>query len=292
VTGLRAWVLAARPPTLLAAVSPVLVGSGLAWGEDAFRWDVFVVTLAAAVLINVGVNFANDASDARRGADTAARIGPTRAVAAGLIPARRMWAGVAVAFGLAAAGGAYLAWVAGWVILTIGAGSLIAALGYTGGPWPYGYRGFGEVFVFVFFGLVATVGSRFVHDSTAPLAAWLLAFPVGMLITAILVANNVRDIDTDRIAGKRTLAVIVGRRRGRHLFAALVLGAFVALAAAAAAGAVPRLTLLGLLALPLAWFPVRTVYRETSGPALIGALKATARLQALAGLLIAIGAAL
>lgn len=291
MTSLRAWVLAARPPTLLAAVSPVLVGCGLAWGDGVFRWDVGLVTLAAAVLINVGVNFANDASDARRGTDGAARIGPRRAVATGLIPARRMWIGVAAAFGLAAVGGVYLAWVAGWVVLVVGATSLLAALGYTGGPWPYGYRGLGEVFVFVFFGLVATVGSRFVHDSTAPLAAWLLAIPVGMLITAILVANNVRDIDTDHDAGKRTLAVVLGRQGGRRLFAALLLGAFAVLAAAAAPGAVPRLTLIGLAVLPAAWFPVRTVFRETGGPPLIAALKATARLQALAAALIALGAA-
>ena len=292
MTPLRAWLLAARPPTLLAAVSPVLVGSGLAWGDGVFRWDVFGITLAAAVLINVGVNFANDASDARRGADTAARIGPPRAVATGLITARHMWIGVAVAFGLAAAGGVYLAFVSGWVIIAIGAASLLAALGYTGGPVPYGYRALGEVFVFLFFGLAATVGSRFVHDGTAPAAAWLLAIPIGLLITAILVANNVRDVDTDRSAGKRTLAVVLGRRGGRHLFAAVMLGAFLILGVTAGIGAVPRPTLLGLLAAPFAVFPIRTLYRETAGPALIGALKATAHLQAATGVLIALGAAL
>jgi 1,4-dihydroxy-2-naphthoate octaprenyltransferase len=226
VSRVQAWLLAARPPTLWAAVAPVLVGGGLAADDGVFRWDVFVVTMAASVLINVGVNFANDASDARRGVDNAERIGPTRAVASGLIPARTMWGGVAAAFALASACGIYLTTVAGWPILAIGVASLLAALGYTGGPFPYGYRGLGEVFVFLFFGLVATVGSRFAHDATAPLDAWLLAIPVGMLVTAILVANNVRDIDTDRTMGKRTLAVMLGRPATRHLYAVLVLGGF------------------------------------------------------------------
>lgn len=288
----RPWLLAARPPTLWAAVAPVLVGGGLAADDGAFRWDVFVVTLVAALLINVGVNFANDASDAHRGADTGTRIGPTRAVASGLITAGAMWMGVAVCFGLAAGAGIYLTWVAGWPILMIGAASLVAALGYTGGPVPYGYRGLGEVFVFLFFGLAATVGSRFAHDSTAPLDVWLLAIPVGMLVTAILVANNVRDIDTDRAAGKRTLAVLLGRTSTRHLYAVLVLGAFPLIATWAAMRWTPAATAIALAALPLAISPVRTICRETAGPALIGALKGTARLHAVVGALIGLGAAI
>jgi 1,4-dihydroxy-2-naphthoate octaprenyltransferase len=284
--------MAARPPTLLAAVAPVLVGSGLAAHDGAFRWDVFVVTLAAAVLINIGVNFANDVSDAHRGSDTSARIGPTRAVAAGLITPRAMWAGVAVCFGLAAAGGLYLFTVAGWPILAIGAASLAAALGYTGGPAPYGYRGLGEVFVFLFFGLAATVGSRFAHDGAAPLDAWLLAIPVGMLVTAILVANNVRDIDTDRVVGKQTLAVTLGRSATRHLYAASMLGGFPLIAGFAVLGWTPGATAIALAALPLAIPPVRTVYRETSGPVLIGALQGTARLHLVVGALLGLGAAL
>jgi 1,4-dihydroxy-2-naphthoate octaprenyltransferase len=284
-------VLAARPPTLWAAVAPVLVGAGLAVGEGAFRWDAFVVTLAAAVLINIGVNFANDASDARRGVDTSERIGPPRAVASGLIPERRMWLGVAVAFGAAVACGIYLTVIAGWVIVVIGLASLAAALGYTGGPVPYGYRGLGEVFVFVFFGLAATVGSRYVHDRSAPLDAWLLAIPVGLLVTAILVANNVRDIDTDRATGKRTLAVVLGRSGTRVLFAVLVYGAFVLIGLFGAAGWTPRPTLLALAAAPLAYVPVRIVSRERAGPALISALRANARLHLIVGVLLAVGAA-
>ncbi len=286
------WLLAARPPTLWAAVAPVLVGAGLATGDGAFRWDALAVTLPTAVLINIGVNFANDASDARRGADTADRIGPPRAVASGLITERAMWWGVAVVFGLAVAGGLYLTAIAGWVVAAIGAASIVAALGYTGGPAPYGYRGLGEVFVFVFFGLVATVGSRYIHDRTVPLEAWLLSVPIGMLVTAILVANNVRDLDGDRSAGKRTLAVILGRAHTRRLYALLVYGAFVLLAVCGAAGWVPQGALLGLVAAPTTVPIVTTVFRETTGPALIGALKGNARLHAATGALIALGCAL
>jgi 1,4-dihydroxy-2-naphthoate octaprenyltransferase len=292
VSRLRPWLLAARPATLWASVSPVLVGSGLAWGQGVFRPDAFAVALVSALLINIGANFANDVSDARRGADGPARIGPTRAVAAGLISPRAMWAGVVAVFALAAAGGSYLAVIAGWPVLVIGAACLLAAVGYTGGPFPYGYRALGETAVFVFFGLGGTVGSRFVHDGTAPAAAWLLAIPVGMLVTAILVANNVRDLDTDRAAGKRTLAVLLGRQGGRHLFAGLVWGAFAVLAVEAATARVPRFAALGLLAAPLAIPVVRAVYRETAGPVLIRVLQATARLNLAAGVLMAVGAAL
>ena len=292
MSALRPWVLAARPTTLWASAAPVAVGAGLAWGQGAFRWDALAAAMVAALLINIGANFANDASDARRGADGPARIGPTRAVAAGLISPRAMWAGVLVVFALASACGGYLAVIAGWPVLAIGAASLAAALAYTGGPLPYGYLGLGEAAVFLFFGLAATVGSRFVHDSTAPAAAWLLAVPMGLSVTSILVANNVRDTDSDRAAGKRTLAVLLGRQAGRALYSTLWAGAFLALALEGALGAVPRLCLLGLLAAPLAVPIAATVWRESEGPALIRALKATARLHALLGGLMALGAAL
>jgi 1,4-dihydroxy-2-naphthoate octaprenyltransferase len=269
----------------------VAVGAGLAWGEGVFRLDAFLVSLTAALLVNIGANFANDASDARRGADGPARIGPTRAVASGLISPKAMWSAVLAVFGLASVGGIYLAVISGWPVLAIGAASLVAALTYTGGPRPYGYLGFGEFAVFLFFGLAATVGSRFVHDATAPAAAWLLAIPLGLTVTAILVANNVRDADTDRLVGKRTLAVSLGRRGGRYLYSGLMGGAFIALAIEAAWGAVPRLCLLGLLAAPLAVPVVIAIFRETGGPALIRALRATARLHALFGALVAFGAA-
>ena len=166
------WVLAARPATLTAAVGPVLVGSTLAAADDAFRLDAFLVILFAALAIQVGVNFANDLADAARGADTEDRVGPQRAVASGLLTPGQMKRGIATAFGSAALAGLYLIWLGGWVILVIGVVSIIAAIGYTSGPVPYGYYGLGEVFVFVFFGLAATVGTRYVYDRAAPADAW------------------------------------------------------------------------------------------------------------------------
>jgi 1,4-dihydroxy-2-naphthoate polyprenyltransferase len=284
--------VAARPPTLLASASPVLVGSGLAVGDGVFRADVFAVTLVTAMLLNLAANFANDASDAARGADGSARIGPPRAVASGLLTAGQVWAGTGLTLGLAAAGGIYLAWVAGWVVVAIGAAAIVATVAYTGGPWPYGYHALGEVFVFGFFGLAAVVGSRFVHDSSAPAESWLLALPVGFTVTAILVANNVRDIDTDRDAGKRTLAVTLGRRSTRALFIALIVASFAAVAAFGIAGLTPRPTLIALAAAPLAILPIRMVAREESGPRLITALKATALLHLALGALIGAGAAI
>jgi 1,4-dihydroxy-2-naphthoate octaprenyltransferase len=289
VTRFQAWKTAARTHTLPAAVVPVLVGSGLAYGEEAFRWDAFVWALIGALAIQVAANFANDASDARRGADTGDRLGPPRMVALGVISPGRMWIATWAAIGVAAVAGLFLTVIAGWVVLLIGASSVIAMLGYVGGPAPYGYRGLGEVFVFVFFGLVATVGSRYVHDQTAPLSAWMLAVPIGMLVTAILVANNYRDIDTDRATGKRTLAVAIGRQRTRLLFAVLVFGAFVAIAVFGTIGWTPVSTLFSAFLIPVAGIPVRIIYARTDGPALIRALKTTARLHLWVG--VSIGAA-
>ena len=283
------WLLASRPATLPAAAAPVIVGSALAAAVGIFRPDAFVVILFAALSIQVGVNFANDLADAERGADTRARIGPTRAVATGLLTPSQMKRGIAVAFGLAAIGGVYLAWLAGWVIIAIGVVSIVAALGYTNGPIPYGYYGLGELFVFVFFGLVATVGTRFVYDRTAPADAWVSGVAIGLLAAAILVANNTRDVDTDRAAGKRTLAVILGRDAARWMYAGTVLGAFAVTAAAVAAGVLPPWSLLTLLALPLAVAPIRTIFTETAGPPLIRVLKSTAMLQLIFASLLSVG---
>jgi 1,4-dihydroxy-2-naphthoate octaprenyltransferase len=292
MTRFQAWRIAARPHTLPAAVVPVLVGGGLAYGVSVFRWDAFVWALVGALAIQVAANFANDASDAHRGADTADRVGPPRMVALGVIDARRMWLATWIAVGIAAVAGIFLTLIAGWVVLLIGGSSVIAMLGYVGGPAPYGYRGLGEVFVFVFFGLVATVGSRYVHDQTAPLSAWLLAIPIGMLVTAILVVNNYRDIDTDRAAGKRTLAVIMDRGPTRTLFAVLVYGAFVAIALFGTIGWTPLSTLFSCFLVPYAAVPVRIVYAKTDGPALIRALKSTARLHLWVGVSLAAAVAI
>lgn len=289
---MTAWLVAARPATLLASVSPVLVGSGLAAGDGVFRWDAFAITLLTAVLLNVAVNFANDASDHARGADTVHRVGPPRAVASGLLSARQVWIGTAVVLALGCAGGIYLAAISGWVVIAIGAAAIVALLAYTGGPWPYGYHGLGELFVFGFFGPAAVVGSRYVHDATIPADAWLLAIPVGLLVTAILVVNNVRDLETDRAAGKRTLAVLIGRAPTRVLFAVLVLGAFAFIGGLAGLEVIDHGALIALTALPLAIGPIRAVATETAGEGLVAALKATARLHLVVGLLLAAGLAL
>ena len=283
------WVLAARPATLPAAAAAVVVGSALAAADGVFRWDAFLVTLFAAISIQVGVNYANDLADAEKGADTAARIGPTRAVASGLLTPGQMKRGIAASFSLAAIAGCYLIWLAGWVILAIGIVSIIAALGYTNGPIPYGYYGLGEVFVFVFFGLVATVGTRYVFDRTAPADAWLSGVSMGLLAAAILVANNIRDIETDRIAEKRTLAVILGRQAARWMYTTLVVFAYGVVAAAVTADVLPTWALLSFASIPLAVAPVRTIFTQTDGPPLIGVLKATARLQLVFAALLSIG---
>ena len=290
MTRFEAWKTAARIHTLPASIVPVAVGAGLAVGEEVFRWDAFFWTLLGAVAIQVAANFANDVSDAERGADTEDRIGPPRMVATAMISPRAMWAGVGAAVSVAGVAGVALTIIAGPLILVIGVASIIAMLGYVGGRVPYGYRGLGEVSVFVFFGMVATVGSRYVHDMTAPLSSWLLAVPVGMLVTAILVVNNYRDIDTDRHAGKRTMAVILGRERTRTLFSLLVYGAFVVIVVFSAVGWTPLTTMFAGLLTPVVRGPIRIVYAKTEGPALIRALKLTSRLHLWTGLVLAAGA--
>lgn len=283
------WILAARPATLSAAISPVLVGSALAADDEVFRIDAFVVILFAALAIQVGVNYANDLADAARGTDTETRVGPQRAVASGLVTPQQMRLGVVVTFGLAAVAGLYLVWVGGWVIAVIGIASVVAALAYTSGPFPYSYFGLGEVFVFVFFGLVATVGTRYVYDRSAPADAWWAGVAMGLLAASILVANNVRDEETDRTAGKHTLAVLLGGRTSRFLYVAMVTGTFAATAVAVAIGALPAWALLSMVAIPRAGILCRAMLRETSPPALVEVLKGTARLQLIFAALLAVG---
>ncbi len=213
-------------------------------------------------------------------------------VALGEITARSMWTATWLAIAAAGVAAVALTAIAGPLILVIGVASVIAMLGYVGGPLPYGYRGLGEVFVFVFFGLVATVGGRYIHDMTAPMSAWLLSVPVGLLVTAILVVNNYRDIETDSDAGKRTLAVILGRRNTQRLFASLVYGSFVLIAALGVSELIPTSAMFAALMAPATIAPVRIVYAKTEGAALTRALKLTARLHLWTGLAMAAGAAL
>jgi 1,4-dihydroxy-2-naphthoate polyprenyltransferase len=284
---LRLWLLAARPRTLPAAVAPVLVGTALAGAEDVFRALPFVAALIGSTFIQVGTNLSNDYSDARRGADTEDRLGPVRVTAGGLMPPRRVLIGTYVAFGVAVAAGLYLAAVSGWELLVVGVASILAGVLYTGGPRPYGYEGLGEFFVFFFFGVVAVAGSYFVQTEDVRWEALALGVPVGLLAAAILVVNNVRDVDTDRRAGKRTLAVKLGRERARVLFTAMVVVSF--LVPPLLVPALSAWVLLPLAALPLAPPLIRTVSTRTDGPALNGALAGAGRLLAVYSLLLAAG---
>jgi 1,4-dihydroxy-2-naphthoate octaprenyltransferase len=283
--------MAARPRTLPAAIAPVLVGTAAAvqWIGHLPRVGAFVAALVGSIFIQIGTNLANDYSDARRGADTADRLGPVRVTSAGLVTPQRVLRATWVAFAIAVACGVYLAAVAGIVILLIGAASIAAGVLYTGGPQPYGYAGLGEVFVFLFFGLVAVNGSYYVQIEQLDALPLGLSISVGFLATAILVVNNVRDLETDRRAGKMTLAVRMGRRNAVALYRLLVLGAFVVLPIALAAGESSLLPLIGFAALPMAVGPMRTMSNRTDGPALNGALAATGALLAVFSLLVTAG---
>jgi 1,4-dihydroxy-2-naphthoate polyprenyltransferase len=276
---LRIWLMAARPRTLPAAIAPVLVGTSLAGSEDVFRPVAFAAALIGSVFIQIGTNLSNDYSDARRGADTEERLGPVRVTAGGLVPPRKVLVATWLAFGIAVAAGAYLIAIAGWELLLVGLASIAAGVLYTGGPRPYGYEGLGELFVFGFFGIVAVVGSYYVQVEDLRGLAFALAVPVGLLAAAILMVNNIRDIDTDRRAGKRTLAVRLGRHRARRLFAAAAYVPFLWVTVVAVVAGMPWLLLVWLSA-PLAPGLVRTVAGRTDGPALNGALAHAGRLLA------------
>jgi 1,4-dihydroxy-2-naphthoate polyprenyltransferase len=275
----RIWLMAARPRTLPAAVAPVLVGTALAATGDTFKPLTFLAALVGALFIQVGTNLSNDYSDARRGADTEDRLGPVRVTAGGLVPPRQVLIATYVAFGVAVLAGVYLIATAGWELLLVGAASILAGVLYTGGPRPYGYEGLGEVFVFLFFGVVAVAGSYFAQTEELDWEALVLAVPVGLLAAAILVVNNVRDLETDRRAGKRTLAVRLGRERARRLFVAMVAGAFLSAPLPWLLGSLSPWLLLSWIAAPLAVPLVRIVRTRTDGPSLNSALARTGRLQ-------------
>lgn len=288
---MRIWLMAARPHTLPAAIAPVLVGTAAAveWAGRLPRAGAFVAALIGSIFIQIGTNLSNDYSDAKRGADTADRLGPVRVTSAGLVTPRRVLTATWIAFGIAVACGIYLTAVAGIVILLIGAVSIAAGVLYTGGPRPYGYAGMGEAFVFLFFGLVAVNGSYYVQLGELDALPLGLSIAVGFLATAILVVNNVRDFETDRRANKKTMAVQMGRANAVSLYRLLVLGAFVTLPIAVVAGGGSLLPLIGLVALPLAIPPLRTIAHRSDGPSLNAALAATGALLGVFSLLITAG---
>ncbi|MCV2490429.1 1,4-dihydroxy-2-naphthoate polyprenyltransferase [Geodermatophilus sp. YIM 151500] len=282
------WVAGARPRTLPAAVAPVLVGSGAAAALDGFRLGPALLALVVALALQVAVNYANDYSDGTRGTD-AVRVGPMRLVGSGAASPSQVLLAAVVAFGIAALAGLALAALSSWWLVAVGALCIAAAWTYTGGPLPYGYRALGEVFVFLFFGLVAVVGTAFAQTGSVDGLAVAAAVPVGLQSTALLVVNNLRDISGDAAVGKRTLAVLLGERTTRFVYAGLLA---VSLATLAAIGVARPGALLALLAAPLAVPPVRTVLTGGRGPELIAALQRTGLLTLVTGILLATGLAL
>lgn len=291
VSRARAWLMAARPQTMPAAVAPVVVGTGLAAAEGVFAALPAAAALLGAALIQVGTNFANDYFDAKSGADRD-RIGPTRVTQAGLVSPSQIKAAIALSFGAAILCGLYLLAVGGWPIALIGILSLLSGFAYTGGPFPLGYNGLGDLFVLVFFGLVAVSGTYYVQAlSWSPLALWL-ALPVGMLSTAILVVNNLRDRETDARSGKRTLVVMLGDRFGRVEYVTMLAVSFLLPVGLVIANALPIGALLCLLALIPAVKPLRVIWAGTGGAALNPILAATSEVLVYFGLFLSVGLAL
>ncbi len=287
----RAWLMASRPRTLPASIAPVIVGTALAIHDGAFKPLAALAALLAALLIQIGANFANDLGDYLRGTDKVGRVGPTRVTTSGLLTPGQVKAGMAVVFGLAALCGLYLIALGGWPILLMGLFSILAAIAYTVGPLPFGYYGLGDLGTFVFLGLVAVIGTYYVQAHAVTPAVWLAAVVMGCLVTNILVVNNTRDADTDRAAGKRTLAVLLGRRGARLEYLALLLIAY----------AVPLILWLGLGYRPgvlLTWLTLPWAARQAHalftilGPALNKTLAGTAQLVGLYAIAFAIGLAL
>ena len=287
----RAWILAARPATLTAAFAPVAVGTACAWRVGGFRWDAALAALLGAFLIQIATNFANDMFDFQKGADTAERLGPTRAAQAGLLTVRQLRRGIIVTFTLALGMGIYLTWIAGPAVIVIGLASMTAGLAYTGGPFPLAYNGLGDVFVMAFFGFVAVCGTTFVQALFVPQIAWAASVPIGALATGILVVNNVRDFEGDARAGKTTLVVRFGRGAGVREYAFLLAAAYATpiimfvFGWASAWVCLPLLTVLWAVGL------LRSLVNDR-GVALNQTLAETAKLLSLFGVLFAIGIAL
>jgi len=284
----QVWWSAVRPATLAASVAPVLTGTAIAIHIGGARWWAGLLALVVGLGMQLGVNFANDYSDFERGAD-ANRVGPVRAASSGVVDPREVRAAAIGAFTVAAAAGLALSLAVDWRLLLVGAACLLAGWLYTGGPRPYGYLGLGEVFVFVFFGLVATIGTVYVETGRITALSVLMGCGVGFLATAVLVLNNLRDIDTDAAAGKRTLATRLGPQNTRILLLVLVAAAF----------AIPIVVFLTMLAsvtvmamhfgIPIAAVPVRTAFASTSPPELVRALKRMAAAELAYALLFTLG---
>lgn len=299
----KAWLMAARPQTLPAAIAPVAVGTGVALDQGVFAPLPAAFALIGAALIQIGTNFANDYYDAQQGADSPDREGFTRVTAAGLIPPRSVRRAMLVTFGAAILTGTYLVYIGGIPILIVGLSSVLAGIAYTGGPYPLGYHGLGDLFVFVFFGLVAVTGTVYVQAAatiadpfplvppagTIPAVGFIASVPVAALATNILVVNNIRDIETDAAAGKRTLAVRFGYRFSRGQFLLLLGLAYLIPLGMVVTGIGTLWLLLPLVTLPYAARIGRTVLTETGGEYLNPALERTGKLLAAFSLTFAVG---
>ena len=282
------WVLAARPKTLPAAASPVIVGSAAAFAAGGFHLGVFWAALCAALLLQIGANFANDVFDYHKGADAHQRLGPVRVTQAGLLRPGQVYSGMWVVFGAASLLGVYLIWIAGWPILLIGVASILAALAYTGGPFPFGYYGLGDFFVFIFFGPAAVCGTYFAHLQSVSFTAVFASLPMGFLITAILVVNNLRDIASDRLAGKKTLAVRLNVDGTRIEFLTLIIAAYLVSPAMWLLRVADFWIMLAWLSIPLAFSLVRMIWHVT-GRQLNEALAGAGKLTLVYAILFALG---
>ncbi len=281
-----AWMLAARPKTLPAAIAPVAVGTALAFAHHRFAAVPAAAALAVALLLQVGVNLANDYFDCVKGVDAGKRVGPVRVTQSGLIAPQRVKAAMLAVFTLSLLPGLYLAAVGGWPVVIIGAAAIIAAIAYSAGPYPLASHGLGDLFVFIFFGLVAVGGTYYVQARALSPLALALGADVGLLITAIIVVNNLRDRPTDAAAGKRTLAVIIGERASRVEYGLLVAGAYAVPVVLAATAAFSGWVLLPLLSAPWAWRLITAIRQACDGPAFNRLLADTARLALVFSLLL------
>jgi 1,4-dihydroxy-2-naphthoate octaprenyltransferase len=291
ISNTRAWILAARPKTLSAAAAPVFVGTGLAAAHGTHRAAPAVAALVGALLIQIGTNLANDYYDFVRGGDTEDRVGPTRVTQAGMLHPKQVWWGMVLTLAMASMVGIYLVSVGGWPIVWVGLASLLCAVAYTGGPYPLAYHGLGDLFVFLFFGLVAVGGSYWVQALALPGDVLLAGVGVGALNTAILVANNVRDLETDAAAGKRTLAVRIGRPGSRIEYTFLMAVGFVAPILGVALYGWPPATLVALGAGLASIAPVTLILTRDDARELVPALPGTARVVALYGVLLGLSLA-
>ncbi len=284
------WWLAIRPKTLSVSLAPVLVGCALAWAEErVFLWLPALLAAACAMLIQIGTNLHNDVKDFERGADTPERLGPSRATASGWLTAGQVKHGVALCFALALLLGVYLVWFGGWIIFAVGVLSVLAGLAYTGGPRPIAYSATGELFVWLFFGVVAVLGSFYLQTSHFGRAAWVAANMLGFLAAAVIVVNNIRDRENDARVGKNTLAVRIGRTASLVEYALLVLTPFVLLPLLGCLLLADVWVWLPLVAAPWAVFLVLRLRNASDGPVYNRLLAQTAQLQLVFSLLLCVG---